>query len=633
MDTIAFIALHGGMLETARQVFAGVHDDIRLAEGLMDGAAETAAKLAAAGVEVVISRGATARCIQQALPDLSVVDISTSSMDLLTALHKARARAERIAVVAFPPMSDGAREMGAMLGVEVSVYGWDSQEGIAPALMRAREDGAGIVVGGYITALIASRLGVPCQPVESGAQSILAAAREAKRIAHGRRVEKAKSQLMRAVLTSTDNGILAVDRRGVVTVLNPVAGRLLRMTEADAVGRPVGEVWARSGLERLLETGQGQAGQVERVFDQEIMCARTAINVRGETVGAVATFHDVRQIQKMEATVRKRILASGHVAASRFQDIRGESPALRQALAMGADYARTSATVLIHGETGTGKELFAQGIHNASARRGGPFVAVNCAALPGQLLESELFGYVPGAFTGASQKGKPGLFELAHGGTIFLDEIAEMDLPTQGRLLRVLQEKKVMRLGSDQVIPVDVRVVAATNKDLGRLVAAGAFRDDLFYRLNVLRLRLPPLRSRREDIPGLAAHFLEQASGHRAHQQGYKLEDGALAALQAHAWPGNVRELQNVMARVVAVHRDQAITGALIHSLLDAPPAGSGPAEPASAAQTPRHPEQERIREALERCGGRVCEAARELGVSRSTLWRRMRGLKSPPGR
>jgi len=646
MNTIAFIALNEAMLESARRVFAGVHDDIRLAEGLMDGAAETAAKLASSGVEVVISRGATARCIQQALPDLSVVDISTSSMDLLTALHRARERAERIAVVAFPPMSDGAVEIGRMLGVDVAVYEWHRQEDIAPALLKAREEGAGVAVGGYITALIAGRLGVPCQPVESGPQSILSAGREAKRIAHGRSVEKAKSQLMRAVLTSTDNGILAVDRRGVVTVLNPVAGRLLRLTEADAVGRHVSEVWAKSGLERLLESGQGQAGQVERVFDQDIMCARTAINVRGETVGAVASFHDVRQIQKMEATVRRRILASGHVAGSRFQDIQGDSPALRQALDMGMDYARTSATVLIHGETGTGKELFAQGIHNASARRDGPFVAVNCAALPGQLLESELFGYVPGAFTGASQKGKPGLFELAHGGTIFLDEIAEMDLPTQGRLLRVLQEKKVMRLGSDQVIPVDVRVVAATNKDLAGLVGDGRFRDDLYYRLNVLRLRLPPLRQRGGDIPALAARFLEQACGHRAHSsrpQGYVLEEGALAVLRAHSWPGNVRELQNVMARVVAVHRERVISGELVRRLLDDAPAlerggrragepgcdagqESAPERGAERSGLPPDPGRERIREALARCGGRVGEAAKSLGISRSTLWRRMRG-------
>lgn len=614
MTSIAFMALNETMFECARNVLKGSHDDVRLSQGLMGEAVGVARALQASGVEVVISRGATARCVQTALPDLSVVDMSTSSLDLLSAIHKAQAKAERVAVVAFPPMSDGAREIGDMLGADVGVYQWDREEDIGRAVLEARADGAGIVVGGYIMALIARRLGVPCQPVESSPQSILAAVREAKRIAHGRGVEKAKSSLMRAVLTSTDNGIVAVDRRGAVTVFNPVAGRLLRMTEADAVGRPVAEVWPRSGLPRVLESGQGEAGRIERVFDQEIMCSMTPVAVGGETVGAVATFHDVRQIQKMEATVRKRILASGHVAASRFQDILGASPAVRQAIAMGMDYARTSATVLIHGETGTGKELFAQGIHNASARRTGPFVAVNCAALPAQILESELFGYVPGAFTGASLKGKPGLFELAHGGTIFLDEIAEMDPPTQGKLLRVLQEKQVMRLGSDQVIPVDVRVVAATNKDLGGLVASGAFRDDLYYRLNVLRLGLPPLRQRLEDIPALAARFLAQAA---TRPGGHTLSGAALKELRAHHWPGNVRELQNAMARVAALLRDESVPGELVRQLLaDSPPARVKAAPPG---------EKERIADALARSNGRVAEAAKLLGVSRSTLWRRMK--------
>jgi PAS domain S-box-containing protein len=617
MTSIAFMALNDTMFECARDVLKGTHDDVTLSQGLMGGAVGVARALHASGVEVVISRGATARCIQAGLPDLSVVDMSTSSLDLLTAIHRAKMRAERVAVVAFPPMSDGALEIGELLSADVRVYLWEHEEDIGRAVLAARADGAGIVVGGYIMALIARGLGVPCQPVESSPQSILAAVREAKRIAHGRGVEKAKSSLMRAVLTSTDNGIVAVDRRGQVTLFNPVAGRLLRMTEADTVGRPVTEVWPRSGLPRVLESGQGEAGRIERVFDQEIMCSMTPVAVGGETVGAVATFHDVRQIQKMEATVRKRILASGHVAASRFQDILGGSPAVRQAIAMGLDYARTSATVLIHGETGTGKELFAQGIHNASARRAGPFVAVNCAALPAQILESELFGYVPGAFTGASLKGKPGLFELAHGGTIFLDEIAEMDPPTQGKLLRVLQEKQVMRLGSDQVIPVDVRVVAATNKDLGALVASGAFRDDLYYRLNVLRLGLPPLRQRLEDIPALAGMFLSQAA---TRPGGHALSPAALKELRAHQWPGNVRELQNAMARVAALLRDETVPGELVRQLLaDSPPARVKSAAPG---------EKERVAEALARSNGRVAEAAKLLGMSRSTLWRRMKAGK-----
>jgi len=614
-STIAFIALNEDMLEDARRILAGPNADVRLALGLMGGAVETARALMAQGVEVAVSRGATARMVRDALPDLSVVDMSTSGLDLLTAIHRAGARARRIAVVAFPPMPDGALEIGRILGLDVSVFEWDREEEIGPTIARARAAGAEILVGGYIMAKVAAAMGMPCQPVEGGARSILAAVAEARRIAHGRSVEKAKASLLRAVLTSTDNGIVAVDGRGIVNVFNPVAQHILRMTEADAVGKDVAEVWPRSGLPEALASGKAEAGRIERAFDREIMCNRAVFSVGGEPVGAVATFHDVRQIQKMEATVRSRILASGHVAASRFQDVLGESPALRQAIAMGRDFARARSTVLIQGETGTGKELFAQGIHNESERRKGPFVAVNCAALPGQLLESELFGYVPGAFTGASQKGKPGLFELAHGGTIFLDEVAEMEPSTQGKLLRVLQEKKVMRLGSDQVIPVDVRVVAATNKDLARLVREGAFRDDLYFRINVLRLVLPPLRERREDVARLAAWFLRQAQP-RGGALGLSRE--AQRELTRHGWPGNVRELQNIMERVAVLCREHPVPGSLVRGLLEQGPGRQEPARPG---------ERERIQQALASCNGRMGRAAKSLGMSRSTLWRRLRAL------
>ncbi|MBI4804376.1 MAG: sigma 54-interacting transcriptional regulator [Desulfovibrio sp.] len=616
MSTIAFVALHTKMLEQARDVLKVHHPDVRLAKGLMGEAVGVVRKLAADGVEVVISRGATAKIIEGALPDISVVDISSGGMDLIKALYEATHKTDRIAVVAFPYMTGGVKEMGRMFGVDIGVYELFREEDIGPQIIKARDEGAAIVVGGFIMAQVAKELGVPCQPVETGPRSILSAVEEARRIAHARAVEKTKSSLMRAVLTSTDNGIVAVDRDGTVTVFNPMAGRMLRLTEADALGRPIADVWPRLGLDKVLDTGKGDAGQIERVFDQEIMCNKAAITVRGVTVGAVATFHDVRQIQKMEATVRKSILASGHVATVRFKDILGTSEILRQAISMGIDFAQYDATVLVRGETGTGKELFAQSIHNASDRSAGPFVAVNCAALPGQLLESELFGYVQGAFTGASQKGKPGLFELAHGGTIFLDEIAEMDAGIQGKLLRVLQEKKVMRLGSDQVIPVDVRVVAATNRSLTELVHSGAFRSDLYYRLNVLRLKLPPLRQRLQDIPILAEHFLAMA---QTRGQGHVLSAAALQELKRHAWPGNVRELQNVMARVAAMLKEGEISGSLIRQLLE-----DSPVSPVLCSMPN---EGEQIGQALAETRGRVGEAAKLLGVSRSTLWRRMRRL------
>ena len=268
--------------------------------------------------------------------------------------------------------------------------------------------------------------------------------------------------------------------------------------------------------------------------------------------------------------------------------------------------ANTRANILITGETGTGKELFAHSIHAASRRAGQPFVAVNCAALPETLLESELFGYESGAFSGASQDGKPGLFELAHHGTIFLDEIGEISCPLQAKLLRVLQEREIRRIGSTAVIPVDVRVIAATNIDIKRRIDQGNFRNDLLYRLNTFEVQIPPLREHPEDILPLAQRFLRQLSEEMG-QEGPKLTSEAVALLQKYDWPGNVRELRNVCERLVVLVEDQFITAEGLRNL--GLVAGSAAKQP--DAPPPALPARKKKK-----------DLAKELGVSRTTLWR-----------
>ena len=614
MATIAFIAPNAGLLEKARDALRAEHQDVRIVPGLLHKGVEAARDLAEAGVEVIISRGETARAIARELPRLTVIAVPTTGYDVLRAMGQAKRYGRRIAVVAFPAMTAGMGELGALLDLEITIYDLAGEAEAEEQVLRARDEGAQVVVGGIVTGVMAEKHAIAHQVIDSSLEGILAAAAEAKRIGHALDGEKAKSSLLRAVLTYAHGGIIAVDREARITVFNPMAERITRLAEARVLGRPADEVWPELALARVAQGGRNEPGRLVRAKDNDVVCDKIAIDVDGTAVGAVATFHDVRQIQKMEALVRRRILTSGHVAVARFDDILGTSEALRRAIAVGKDYARARATVLILGETGTGKELFAQSIHNHSDRAQGPFVAVNCAALPGSLLESELFGYAAGAFTGASQKGKPGLFELAHGGSIFLDEIAEADPVIQAKLLRVLQEKKAMRLGGDQVLPVDVRVIAATNKNLRGLVAARAFRDDLYYRLNVLSLRIAPLRERREDIPVLARHFLRGAGGQR-------LSAEAVRVLRAHAWPGNVRELQNVMARAAATLREQTLGGTSMQRILDDCLA------PAAASRRPG--EEERIAGALAQAGGKPGEAAKLLGISRSTLWRRLRGRVS----
>jgi len=315
-----------------------------------------------------------------------------------------------------------------------------------------------------------------------------------------------------------------------------------------------------------------------------------------------------------------------------LNDLRGDSPAmerLRQSVVL---YARSPATVLIQGETGTGKELVAQAIHRESPRRGAnrPFVAVNCGAIAESLLESELFGHEEGAFTGARRGGHAGLFEAANGGTLFLDEIGEMPLALQTRLLRVLEEREVMRVGGTRPVPIEVRVVSATHCDLEARVREGRFRADLFYRLAVLRLALPPLRARLEDIAPLAEWSLKHALAAvdaRPHPN-LAAEIAACAPLlQAYAWPGNVRELRNLMERLALFMAAEPLQALTPSFLLGIAPELGQPAAPLapSAAALPSVPTREGAAEVLARFGGQRDAAARHLGISRTTLWRRLK--------
>jgi transcriptional regulator with PAS, ATPase and Fis domain len=334
----------------------------------------------------------------------------------------------------------------------------------------------------------------------------------------------------------------------------------------------------------------------------------------------VISFSSVKQVQHSERKLQER-LNKGHQATYSFKDIIGTSPALRQSIETARRFARVDSSVLITAETGCGKEMFAQSIHRASRRRNGPFVVVNCAALPENLLESSLFGYEKGAFTGASREGRQGSFLTANGGTIFLDEVSEMPLNLQARFLRVLQEKEVVPLGSDEVIKVDLRVVAATNRNMQKLISEGSFRNDLYYRLAVLQLNIPNLNQRKEDIPELVRHFLYK----RARDLDLlcpEISEEALAYLQTLEYPGNIRQLQNITERILVLHDAVGpVSLDLVRSVAQTEPAHTETVQPVHS----RKDEKEDIIQALAACGNNRARTAEMLGISTVTLWRKLK--------
>ena len=305
-----------------------------------------------------------------------------------------------------------------------------------------------------------------------------------------------------------------------------------------------------------------------------------------------------------------------------FDDIIGESATIQETKKQALKYSKAHSSVLIYGESGTGKELFAQSIHRTSNRSSGPFVAVNCAALPENLIDSELFGYEEGSFTGAKKGGKIGKFELAHQGTIFLDEISELPLHLQSRLLRVLQEKEVVRIGGDQVIPIDVRIIAASNKDLLDCIENEKFREDLYYRISVLQLNIPPLQKRSEDILLLFKHFIK-----RDERLFHFISNANLEPLLSYKWYGNVRELENVAERFMVLCQGEILTQESIETILIQALYNYHAHIPNDEEDSPSQisEENERIQSALKKFGGNKEKAAEMLGMSRTTLWRKLK--------
>jgi PAS domain S-box-containing protein len=386
--------------------------------------------------------------------------------------------------------------------------------------------------------------------ITSGKEALLESIDEARHIVRVREEERKVAERFKVVINFVHDGIIAVDEHGLITLMNPIAEAVFNLSSTKVVGQPVEKMIQNTHIDKVLKSGRAEIEQLHKVPTGYVLTNRVPILVDGKIKGVVATFQEVKKIQDAEQKIRQNLYSKGFVTKYRFKDFITKDEASKQMINVAKNYAKANATVLIEGESGTGKEILAQSIHSDSHRARGPFVAINCAALPTQLLESELFGYVEGAFTGAKKGGKLGLFELAHKGTIFLDEIGDIDSTLQARLLRVLQEKQVMRIGSDTIIPIDIRVIAATNRDLKELVAKEHFRMDLYYRLNVLNLRTVPLRERKQDFSLLVDHFLREFNNEYGSNV-QVLPAEIMEWLSNYCWPGNIRELKNVIERIV----------------------------------------------------------------------------------
>jgi PAS domain S-box-containing protein len=575
-------------------------------------------------VEIIISRGGTAFMIAEAF-DVPIVEIQVSPYDILRCLYQLRDYKGLIGIIGFSNVVYGCQSLGNMLGLSIRQIIVDSGEDAQKKIESAMKDGVRMVVGDAISVKQAAKFGLQGMLIVSGKEAIVKAIEEAEKIADVRAYERERSELLRMVISHSHDGIVAIDQNERITIFNPAAEQIFSVRADHAIGANVKDIIADTQLPRVLRDGCSEYGVLQKVHDKVIVTERIAVTVNGQTVAAIANFQDVTELQKLEQIVRQKLNAKGLVAKNTIENLIGQSPAFLQLKSRTKKFAAADTAILICGESGTGKEMLAQSIHNLSRRANRPFVAVNCAALPENLLESELFGYEEGAFTGAKKGGKQGLFELAHGGSIFLDEIGEISLKLQAELLRVIQEREILRVGGDRIIPVDVHLITATNRNLRDLIKKGMFREDLYYRIAILQLMIPPLRERKSDIPLLVDFFLKKHG--RLNQQVVSIDNAALQRLEMYCWPGNVRELELVIQRMLVLAEGPIISLAVVDEILAELAAGMSfpdDEKPADRALNLQTMEMHYITSILAAENNNKTRAAKRLGIDRTTLRRKL---------
>ena len=628
MARIVFIAPNSKLFDLGQKIIAdmGLSHQVDSHLAILSEGVEIARRAEAENADVIVSRGGTAEMIKKSGVRTPVIEISITGPDLAQALIDAKKitglENPKIAVLAFENMMYDIELFSKLLNLKLTIYQLGSGDDIPAAVEQAENDRVDIVIGGIMTTRLAAMHGMATLILSSGESAFRSAFLEAEKVAGARLLEKEKTQQFQVLVDYSMEGIIGVDRDNIIRVFNPAASRILNIPTATVIGTDIREILPEHYVLSCMQQGKEFLGDILRINQANVLFNIAPIKVADEITGVIVTFQEASRIVEMEEKIRKELYTKGLVAQYRFDQILGISREIMEIKRIAQEFSLIDATVLISGASGTGKELFAQSMHNSSLRKKGPFVAVNCASLPANLMESELFGYVEGAFTGANRKGKPGLFELAHKGTIFLDEISEMDKYGQSRLLRVVQERQVRRLGDDKNIPVDVRIIAASNRNLPRLVREGAFREDLYYRLNVLTLNLPSMRERSGDICYLAQYFLTDMCKNLG--KDIAIEDEALRLLESYEWKGNIRELKNFMERLAIMARGPLVSTNVIYAMFQNREFDMDHrfslVEPTEGMD-----EKTKIISILRSVNFNQTKAAELLEINRSTLYRKMK--------
>lgn len=614
-------------------------DDLEIVVAHMEHAVQLAKQYVGQDVDVIISRGTTARMLKESNIPIPVVEIPVFDTEIIETIKLAQEKSGKqnpvIGYIGLEDVITAIHSFLEILNLKIYLYEVATTKDIKNKIQQAKLDEVDILIGGTLSCNLIQAAGMKSVLFKSSYASVQKAYQRAKEMQFAVNLEKEKTEEKNTILSSVSEAIISVDGQNRLSLLNKIAENLFRQSSNEVKKKPTSEIFRPeqvSLIEKVLASGEKIVGQIMELQNKKYALNVVPVFVEKRVSGAIITLQGIKELQKIETNVRKGLYQKGNVAQYFFNDIKGISYEIEETINSAKTFAKLESNILIIGETGTGKELFAQSIHNESPRKDGPFVAVNCGAIPSNLVESELFGYVDGAFTGAKKGGKMGLFEFAHGGTIFLDEVSEMDLLGQVILLRALQEKQIRRVGGDSVIPIDVRVIAACNTNLYERVKQNKFRKDLFYRLSVLGVNVPALRDRASDISYLANYFIDYYN--RKFDKRISLSEGALQELKNCMWDGNIRQLKNFCNRIVAIADKPHVDSYYIRKQLNDSfwfeenlnSKKTGISSPIANQEMFMVNNQvlsyAQLKDLMDRYKGNRKMVSQQLGISRTTLWK-----------
>ncbi|MGE7778887.1 sigma 54-interacting transcriptional regulator [Peribacillus sp. NPDC097264] len=626
------------MTKVIKELSAELEIPLIIVEGTMKEAALKVKQIVEGdpSIEVIISRAGTFVEISRLEINRPLIHCENSDFDILEALWNAKKMGSNIGFLGFQDkrFPYNLSMLSEIMGVPIQLYPYNSWPELVRQVEKASVFGIDVLVGGGIGAMeIIKKKKMKGLHVTTNRRTLQRSIFLAKDIAEYRTEAREKAKELNSIINISWEAIIVINNSARITYFNSAAETILKTPSINVIGMLVKDLSINSPLYQVL---QEESKGIVSIFERKYLIEKLEIESDNNVIGKVYTLKEINKIQQLENNIRGELYKKGLVTKHGFKDILYKNAKVEKLILKAKIYSQTDSTILITGESGTGKELFAQGIHDGSTRSNDAFVAVNCASITDSLLESELFGYSDGAFTGAKKGGKPGFFELAHGGTIFLDEIGEISMKIQAMLLRVLQEKEIMRVGGDRLIPIDVRVVAATNKNLWENVQNGLFREDLFFRLNVLRLQLPPLRERKDDLPLLINHLLQQNKVVDLKWNNFPLR--LKEFFLNYSWPGNIRQLKNVVERLSLNLNPNLTLNELIEEISYENTMVSTerdekvilrPEYDSGSIVVPigslKEMESEIIKNLMQMHGNNRTLVAEMLGISRTTLWKKVK--------